>query len=213
MPTPPSRRAPAPVVLPAAFYARPTLRVARALIGKVLVHDGPGGRAAGLIVETEAYIGEDDPACHASFGRTPRSAPLFEAPGRAYVYLNYGIHCLFNAVTEREGRPAAVLVRALAPLDGIALMHARREGNRRSTGVARALPDHQLCRGPGNLARALGIDLAHNRADLAAGTLRIEDHGHRVRQVTWGPRIGLRVGLDRPWRCWVPGHPAVSGRR
>jgi len=195
-----------PIVLPAAFYARPTLRVARGLVGKVLVHDSVDGPTAGMIVETEAYIGEDDPACHASFGRTLRSAPLFEAPGRAYVYLNYGIHCLFNAVTEREGRPAAVLVRALAPLEGHALMRARR-------GVARELDDPALCRGPGNLARALGISLADNRADLTNGPLRIEDRGLRVRRVAWGSRIGIRVGVDRAWRCWALDHPAVSGPR
>jgi DNA-3-methyladenine glycosylase len=194
-------------VLPASFYARPTLRVARALVGKVLVHDSPDGTAAGMIVETEAYIGEDDPACHASFGRTVRSAPLFEAPGRAYVYLNYGIHCLFNAVTERAGQPAAVLVRALAPLEGTALMRERRAGG------ARTVPDEALCRGPGNLARALGISLARNRADLTVGALRIEDRGLRVRRVAWRPRIGIRVGLDRPWRCWTVDHPSVSGRR
>jgi len=221
-----------PTRLPDTFYARPTLRVARALLGKVLVHDGPDGVAAGMIVETEAYIGEDDPACHASFGRTARSAPLFEAPGRGYVYLNYGIHCLFNAVTEREGRPAAVLVRALAPLDGVPLMRQRRaafpvarglpasasrrraspERNAHRRHPARSIPTADLCRGPGNLTRALGITLAHNRADLAAGPLRIEDRGLRVRRVAWGPRIGIRVGLDRPWRCWVVGHPSVSRR-
>src|SRR3954447_10154995 len=104
--------------LPRAFYARPTLDVARDLIGKVLVHDSPGGTTSGAIVEVEAYIGESDPACHAAPGPTLRNAPLYGPPGFAYVYLNYGIHNLVNAVTEAEGSPAAVLIRALRPLDG-----------------------------------------------------------------------------------------------
>src|SRR5215213_11514575 len=113
-------------VLSRDFYARPTLDVARALIGKVLVHDSLSGLTSGMIVETEAYIGEADPACHAAPGPTARNAPLYGAPGLAYVYLNYGIHYLVNAVTEPEGSPAAVLIRALEPLDGEALMRRRR---------------------------------------------------------------------------------------
>src|SRR5262249_28875035 len=104
------------------FYARPTLEVLRDLIGKVLVHDAGGRRAAGIIVEAEAYIGESDPACHAACGPTPRNAPLYGPPGRSYVYFNYGMHHLVNAVTEAEGFPAAVLIRALEPVDGERLM-------------------------------------------------------------------------------------------
>src|SRR6188474_3474666 len=110
-----------PALLTRSFYERPTLTVASELIGKVLVHETRAGIAAGMIVEVEAYIGEDDPACHAAPGPTQRNAP-----GYAYVYLNYGIHNLVNAVTEAEGSPAAVLIRALAPLDGIELMTRRR---------------------------------------------------------------------------------------
>ncbi len=191
-------------VLPRAFYERPTLTVANELLGKVLVHRTPAGDAAGMIVETEAYIGEDDPACHAAPGPTRRNAPLYGRPGYAYVYLNYGIHYLVNAVTEAEGRPAAVLIRALAPVDGVALMRKRRAP------AGRYIDDDDLCRGPGNLTRALGITLTDNLLDLVSSRLVIEDRGHAPGAVTWGPRVGITVGVDKPWRCWISGHPAVS---
>ena len=197
------------------FYDRPTLTVARDLLGKVLVHRTPAGVAAGMIVETEAYIGEDDPACHAAPGPTRRNAPLYGPPGLAYVYLNYGIHYLVNAVTESEGHPAAVLIRALEPVEGVALMAKRRAPDGRHIDVS------DLCRGPGNLTRALGITLTDNLLDLtvrpesgqAASRLSIEDRGLRVDHVAWGPRIGITVGVDKPWRCWVAGNRSVSGPR
>jgi DNA-3-methyladenine glycosylase len=188
------------------FYSRPTLTVAEELLGKVLVHRTPAGLAAGMIVETEAYIGEDDPACHAAPGPTRRNAPLYGPPGIAYVYLNYGIHYLVNAVTEAEGHPAAVLIRALEPLDGIRLMQKRRAL------PGGAIEELDLCRGPGNLTRALGISLSENLLDLVSSRLTIEDRGFRVDDVSWGPRIGIRVGTEHQWRCWVTGHPSVSGR-
>ena len=191
-------------VLPREFYERPTLTVAQDLLGKVLVHRTPAGEAAGMIVETEAYIGEDDPACHAAPGPTRRNAPLYGPPGFAYVYLNYGIHYLVNAVTEAEGHPAAVLIRALAPVEGIRLMEKRRAPDGRSIETA------GLCRGPGNLTRALGITLTENLVDLVSGRLVIEDRGYVPDNVSWGPRIGITVGVDKPWRCWVTGHSAVS---
>ena len=191
--------------MPRSFYSRATLTVARELLGKVLVHRTPKGVTAGMIVETEAYIGEDDPACHAAPGPTRRNAPLYGPPGLAYVYLNYGIHYLVNAVTEAEGHPAAVLIRALAPIDGVALMRQRRA-------VTADVPDTSLCRGPGNLTRAMGITLSDNLLDLVSSRLVIEDRGCAVRDISWGPRVGIRVGIERPWRCWVAGHPAVSGR-
>jgi DNA-3-methyladenine glycosylase len=197
-------------VLPRRFYDRPTLDVARDLIGKVLVHHTPAGRASGMIVEAEAYIGESDPACHAAPGRTPRNAPLYGPPGFAYVYFNYGMHYLVNAVTEREGRPAAVLIRALAPLEDLDEMRSRRAALVRAT---RRPPDHELCRGPGNLTRALGIDLAQNRLDLCESALVIEDHGLEPGPLSWGPRIGIRVGVEQWWRVFVRGHPSVSGPR
>ena len=172
----------------------------------MLVHRTPGGVTAGMIVEAEAYIGEDDPACHAAPGPTRRNAPLYGPPGLAYVYLNYGIHHLVNAVTEAEGYPAAVLIRALHPVEGIRLMKKRRAPGGE---VAEA----DLCRGPGNLTRALGITLTDNLLDLVSSRLVIEDRGHAVDNVSWGPRVGIRVGTEWPWRCWITDHPAVSGRR
>lgn len=195
------------MILPRDFYARPTLDVARDLIGKVLVHDTRSGIASGIIVETEAYIGESDPACHAAPGPTARNAPLYGPPGIAYVYLNYGIHYLVNAVTEPQGSPAAVLIRALEPLEGEALMRRRR---RRGVQRAGELPASRLCRGPGNLTRALGISLRQNRLDLTASALRIEDRGCVPRDVTWGRRVGISVGQEHPWRCSAVGSEAVS---
>jgi len=196
--------------VPAAFFDRPTLEVARELIGKVLVHTVRGRRVAGLIVEAEAYIGESDPACHAAPGPTARNAPLYGPPGRAYVYLNYGLHCLVNAVTEAEGSPAAVLIRALEPLEGVDVMRRRRRRARGSAGRPLAIAD--LCRGPGNLTIALGITLAENRASLADGPLAIEDHGIEPAPVGWSPRVGIRVGTDRLWRCYWEGSRCVSVR-
>ncbi len=196
-------------VLPRGFYARSTLDVTRALVGKVLVHDTSAGRTSGVIVETEAYIGEADPACHAAPGPTVRNAPLYGPPGMAYVYLNYGIHYLVNAVTEADGWPAAVLIRALEPLEGEPMMRRRRA---RGTGRSgRDFTTAELCRGPGNLTRALGISLRHNLLDLTAGPLRIEDRSLPARELAWTPRIGIRVGVESPWRCVAVGSDALSG--
>jgi DNA-3-methyladenine glycosylase len=187
--------------LPRAFYDRPAIEVARALIGKVLVHRARV-LTAGVIVEVEAYIGESDPACHAAPGRTARNAPLYGPPGHAYVYLNYGLHQLFNVVVEAEGRPAAILVRALAPLEGVEHMR-RRRGVRGD--------DDRLCSGPGNLTRAMGITLADNRRALTGDRLFLEDRKLGPMKGAWSTRIGIRVGTDRAWRCYVPGNPSVSG--
>src|SRR5262249_32437055 len=191
-------------------YARPTLDVATDLIGKVLVHETGTGTASGVIVEVEAYIGESDPACHAAPGPTARNAPLYGAPGFAYVYLNYGIHYLVNAVTEPRGWAAAVLIRALEPKDGIGLMRRRRArgGSRRASEI----PVHDLCRGPGNLTRALGITLRQNCFDLTGSALRIEDQNDAKRPVRWSRRIGINVGVEQEWRVTAADSPALSGR-
>lgn len=193
--------------LPRGFYDRPTLEVARDLIGKVLVHRTADGVTSGIIVEVEAYIGEDDPACHAAAGRTKRNYLLYGPPGIAYVYFNYGMHYLVNAVTEGAGSPAAVLVRALDPLDGVDLMQRRRAAFSRN---GHEITRHSLCRGPGNLTRALGITLEQNSADLCGADLFVEDRGPCLQPIAWSPRIGISVGTDKPWRCFVEGHAAVS---
>lgn len=185
----------------------------RDLLGKVLVHNRRGVVTSGVIVEVEAYIGEADPACHASPGPTPRNEPLYGPPGHAYVYLNYGIHHLINVVTEPDGSPAAVLVRALEPLDGIDVMRRRRARTtkrRRAPTNGNGLATHDLCRGPGNLTLAMGIAMPENRLDLLGDRLYIEDRGVRAGTIAWGTRIGIRVGTEHPWRAWIDGHPAVS---
>lgn len=167
------------------------------------------------IIEVEAYIGEDDPACHAAPGPTPRNQPLYGPPGMSYVYFNYGVHWLVNAVTEPEGHPAAVLIRALEPLEGVETMRARRARRTGDGASAWRGGDADLCRGPGNLTRALAITGAQNRLVLHEGALRIERPSPRLAPpgpVSWSPRIGIRVGTERRWRAYVAGHPAVSGK-
>ena len=202
------------MILPREFYDRPTLDVARDLLGKVLVHRRNGVVTSGAIVEVEAYIGESDPACHAAPGRTRRNAPLYGLPGFSYVYLNYGIHCLVNVVTESEHSPAAVLLRALDPLDGVTTMRRRRARAMKGRRPQRdELEQHHLCRGPGNLTMAMAITLLENQLDLSGARLFVEDRGEKPEAIAWGPRIGIRVGTERPWRAWVPGHPAVSAHQ
>ena len=200
------------MVLRRAFYARPTLEVAADLLGKVLVHHARAGITSGIILEVEAYIGESDPACHAAPGPTNRNAPMYGEPGHAYVYLNYGVHPLMNVVTEPARSPAAVLIRALEPLEGIPLMRRRRMRSRTVRRKKPApIPDHALCRGPGNLTHAMGITLKHTGIDLLGKTLFVEDRGHRIGKIAWSPRIGINVATERPWRCYAEGHVSVSG--
>jgi len=183
--------------LGAPFYKRPVLEVAEAMLGCVVRH----GPTAGVIVETEAYH-DSEAACHAHVGVTPRTHILFGPPGRAYVYRSYGIHALLNAVCEREGVGAAVLIRALEPLEGRAAMARRR-------GVA---PEaRRLASGPGNLTRALGISLRDNGAELTRPPLTIEPApAPRRFRVATGPRIGITRAVELPLRFWIAGHPGVS---
>jgi DNA-3-methyladenine glycosylase len=186
--------------LPARCYARPVLEVARDLVGCVVRH----GATAGRIVETEAYH-HAEPACHAFAGRTPRTETLFGRPGTAYVYRSYGIHALLNAVCEDEETGAAVLIRALEPLEGVELMRARR-GRHVLT---------ELCSGPGKLTQALGIDLERNGSSLVDGPVRLEraPSGASPLRVVTGPRIGITRATDLPWRFCAAGSPHVSRPR
>ena len=182
-----------PRILPRSFFNRPTLIVARELIGARLVRILDGVKLVGIITETEAYIGETDLACHAKAGLTPRTAPMYGLPGHAYVYFTYGNHWMLNAVTEREGFPAAVLIRAIQPIEGIAIMLERRSG--RDTF------------GPGKICQAMGITKSENNVDLTetTGGLWLEA-GIKVpdSRVTKGPRVGLNSTpepwLSKPWR-------------
>lgn len=196
-----------------AFYARPTLEVAPDLLGKILVRRTRAGVTSGTIVEVEAYVGESDPACHAAPGPTRHNEPLYGPPGYAYVYLNYGVHYLVNVVTEPKGSPAAVLIRALEPLEGIPLMRRRRSRDRTardSTRLARSVPEHALCQGPGNVTHAMGITLRQNRVDLLGDELYVEDRGLQIGSIAWGPRIGISAGTDRHWRYYASDSQAVS---
>ena len=175
------------------FYDRPTVDVARALLGKVVVC----GARAGRIVETEAYLGPEDAASHARFGRTARNDVMFGRAGVAYVYFIYGMYDMFNVVTHRGAEAGAVLVRALAPVEGIG-------------------DDPSVARGPGKLTRALGITREHNRVDLTSHRHLFIAGGKRPGPIACGPRVGVAYAgawAARPLRFWIEGHAAVSKAR
>jgi DNA-3-methyladenine glycosylase len=181
------------------FFARSVHEVARELVGYRLLFDGVGG----TIVETESYE-RDDPACHAYVGLTKRTEVLFGPPGRAYVYLSYGIHSLLNFVCEPEGEAAAVLIRALEPTDGLASMRARRGPNHADT---------ELCNGPGKLTEALAITLAQNDTDLAKPPFEILPPSGQPPEVVASPRVGITKATDRPWRFTAAANPFISRPR
>ncbi len=191
------------------FFARDTLLVARDLLGQVLVRVLDSERLSGRIVEVEAYIGEDDLASHARFGRTPRNEAMYGPPGHAYVYQIYGLHHCLNIVTGPEGFPAAVLIRALEPLEGLERMQKRR-------GVANPA---LLTSGPARLCQAMGIDRRMDKADMCApDAVLFVEAGTPVpdEQVATGPRVGVQGDLRPrtvPWRFYVQGHPCVSRPR
>lgn len=196
--------------LPRAFFARNPRRVARELLGKVLVRQEDNGtRLTGRIVEVEAYLGERDPAAHAASGKTLRNAVLFGPPGHAYVYFIYGNHYCLNVSCEREGEAGGVLFRALEPLTGIEEMARRREIELRGP---KDLP--KLTRGPGRLSEAFGITRSRdNDCDLTsdAGSLWIGGDGYRAGRVILTPRIGIVKAADKPLRYLLAGNPFVSG--
>jgi DNA-3-methyladenine glycosylase len=188
-----------------AFFLRPTLEVARALLGRRLVRVERGRRISGWIVETEAYIGEQDLGCHAHVGRTPRNDVMWGPPGHAYVYFTYGMHWCLNVVTEPPGFPAAVLIRALEPVEGLPTIR-RRRGD---------VPERRLVDGPAKLCQALAVDRRLNGHDLCAPDARLfieSGRGSPRGQVTVGPRVGLNTVPEpwksRPWRFrLIPGDP------
>jgi DNA-3-methyladenine glycosylase len=191
--------------LPRAFYRRDTLAVARDLLGQRLVRASKGARVAGRIVEVEAYDGARDSASHAHRGPTERNASMFGPPGHAYIYFIYGMHHCFNVVTEPEGQGAAVLVRALEPVEGIEGMRARRGGRE-----GRALTN-----GPAKLCYALAIDRTLDGADLVEGEALWIERGEAVpeERVARGPRVGVRGdewAVRVSWRFWIEGNPYVS---
>jgi DNA-3-methyladenine glycosylase len=186
-----------------AFYERPTVDVARDLLGRMLVSVTPEGRTTGRIVETEAYLGADDPASHAARLRTGRVEAMWGEPGIAYVYRSYGIHAMLNVVTEPLGETGAVLIRALEPVFGIDLMRARR-------GIE---DERLLCSGPGKLCQALAIGLDLHGTDLVSSDRLWISPGETPRDVSTSGRIGISRGQAHPWRFWVTSNPHVSAHR
>ena len=187
------------------FYGQPTVHAAQMLLGKYLVRVHPDGVTTGMILETEAYVGLEDKASHASRGRTPRNAVMFGPAGFAYVYVIYGMHHCLNAVTEQEGYPAAILIRAVQPCEGLELMRARR----------RKEDSRLLANGPGNLCQAFGIERALNGIDLCGDLLFVEDRKISPADIVTTTRVGVDYAgpwKEMPWRFYVAGQPGVSKR-
>ena len=201
-----TRKTPLPltrVKLPRFFYEQKTIDVAKQLLGKYLVRKHPEGDTVGRIVETEAYVGPQDLACHAAKGRTARTEVMFGPPGHAYVYFIYGFYNMLNLVTEKMNYPAAVLIRAVEPVSGIELMKQRREMDR--------LRD--LASGPGKLCLAFAIDRSLNGADLCNGVLYVEDCGEPAPKFNATPRIGVDYAgkwKDKRYRFLIRGSEFVS---
>lgn len=173
------------------FYLQDTLEAAKAVLGKVLVHQTESGVLSGRIVETEAYL-YNDPACHASRGITRRNEVMFGEPGRAYIYFTYGFHYCLNFVTQPKGTPEAILIRALEPIDGIDIMMR----NRGKDGI------HNLCSGPGKLTQAMGIDKLLNDEDLLSDKLYVLDDSDDPGEIIARPRIGIKEAADELWRFY-----------
>jgi len=183
------------------FFARDTVLVAQELLGKLLCRQSPEGLLAGRIVETEAYLGKNDPACHSARSHTKRNHAMFGSAGRHYVYVSYGIHLCYNVTTDREDIPAAVLLRALEPLLGVTGMQARR---------GEKIPFHKLAAGPGNLCRAMGISMADNDTSALRGTLYFMDDGFQAAEIVTTGRVGISQGQDMLLRFYLAGHPCIS---
>jgi len=192
--------------LPRSFFSRSTLTVARELLGQRLVRIRDGQRLVGIIVETEAYIGEEDKACHASCGPTTRNAIMYGAAGHAYVYFIYGMYHCLNVVTEHEGFPAAVLIRAVEPCEGIEIMRSLRPGR----------PLRELASGPGRLCQAMDITRSFNGVDLCTDDGLFIEAGDAFASIETSRRVGIawdELAQSRPWRFFVAGNPHVSRTR
>jgi DNA-3-methyladenine glycosylase len=193
------------------FFAQPTLTVAKELLGKYLVREVNGQRLSGIIVETEAYIGPNDSASHASKGRTPRSAVMFGPPGFTYIYFIYGMYHMLNFITEQEDFPAAVLIRAVEPVEGVRMMQANRQRPN-----ALPLKMVNLTNGPGKLCQALAIDRNLNKRDATTGqNLWVESQNNMSNlEVATGPRVGINFAnpkdRDAAWRFWLKGNRFIS---
>jgi len=186
------------MIFPKSFYARPTVKVARDLLGQILTHETPEGITAGKIVEVEAYLPKNDPGCHAARGLTPRNEVIFGPPGISYVYFCYGNHDLFNVVSETDGIPGAILIRALEPVKGMELMARRRN-----------LSGLGLTNGPGKLTRALGISRAHNKIPVWKRPLTIQSAA-RQEAIGVTTRIGITEGWELPLRFYLKNNPYLS---
>ncbi len=186
--------------LPRVFYESDARKVAKNLLGQILIHHSPDGVAAGQIVETEAYLGERDPASHAFRGMTARNRVMFGPAGHSYIYFTYGMHYCFNVVTGPEEVGEAVLIRALKPMEGLELMFERRRL------VSR---EQDLCNGPAKLVQALGITKLQNGTDLTKGDLTIEA-GKNPTKIITAPRVGISQAKQEPWRFFIAESPYVS---
>lgn len=185
------------------FYEQPTVQVARQLLGKYLVRKHPEGKSVGRIVETEAYIGSKDLACHAARGRTARTEIMFGAAGYAYVYFIYGVYFCLNIVTEVVDHPSAVLIRALEPVEGVELMKKRRKTE----------DLRNLASGPGKLCQAFAIDKSLNGVDVCRSIMYVEDRVEPLPKILARPRIGVDYAgkwKDKPWRFLIRGNEFVS---
>ena len=202
------------MVLPRETFARGAVEVAPTLLGCVLEHETPEGLVAVALTEVEAYQGAVDPASHAYRGRTARNGVMFGPPGHAYVYFTYGMHFCVNLVCQPPGTASAVLLRAGRVIAGAELAASRRAAGRELAG--RGIPERDLARGPARLCKALGITRAQDGADVCdpASPLRVRWPDQREKlDVSQGPRIGISVAVDVPWRFWLTGDPTVSAHR
>jgi DNA-3-methyladenine glycosylase len=182
------------------FYDRNSLQVSKDLLGKVLVVRSEEGLTAGRIVETEAYR-ENDPACHAWIGKTPRNEIMFGEPGKVYVYFIYGMYEMFNLVTEAKGKPAAVLIRAIEPLAGVDVMRKRRPHIQSA---------RDLGNGPGRLARAMGIQMSHKGESADGPHIFVFDDRFKPESISVSPRVGISEGQEHYWRFFITEHRCVS---